>query len=186
MSPSVIDTMSDRSTDPPPNTKQEFADWLAPHLSVLLATSRRLVSGADADDVLQQAVERAWKKRATFDPTRGTPRAWLLGVLVDRVRRHRRGVIRGRKRTAEVVSDFAASIGTVQEDSNPTSRLINRLDVERAVTSLPTRQREVITLHYLADLSVNEVAKLLEISEGSVKSHLHDARISLRDRLEKL
>jgi RNA polymerase sigma-70 factor (ECF subfamily) len=59
-----------------------------------------------------------------------------------------------------------------------------RLDVEEVVRRLPRRQREVVTLYYLADLSVAEVAHLLGISVGSVKAHLSDARSALRARLE--
>ncbi|MEP6851318.1 MAG: sigma-70 family RNA polymerase sigma factor [bacterium] len=60
-----------------------------------------------------------------------------------------------------------------------------RLDVEQAVSALPRRQRQVVTLHYLADLPVNEVAAVLGISPGSVKSCLHDARTTLRTTLEQ-
>ncbi len=51
--------------------------------------------------------------------------------------------------------------------------------------ALPRRQREVVTLHYLADLPLVEVAAVLGISIGSVKSHLFDARAALRTTLEK-
>lgn len=57
-------------------------------------------------------------------------------------------------------------------------------DVDVAVSALPRRQREVVTLHYLLDLPVREVAAVLSISEGSVKSHLFDARAALRASLE--
>ena len=53
----------------------------------------------------------------------------------------------------------------------------------RAVRSLPRRQAQVIALHYLEDRSVLEVAKILEIAEGTVKKHLHDGRLALVRRL---
>ena len=49
----------------------------------------------------------------------------------------------------------------------------------RAVTDLPPRQREVIALHYVEDLPIADIAAALEISPGTVKSTLHDARRSL-------
>ena len=49
----------------------------------------------------------------------------------------------------------------------------------RAVGALPVRQREVIALHYVEDLTIADVAAALEISPGTVKSTLHDARRSL-------
>jgi RNA polymerase sigma-70 factor (ECF subfamily) len=60
-----------------------------------------------------------------------------------------------------------------------------RLDVETAVRGLPQRQREVVTLFYLADLSLSEVAAVLAISDGSVKRHLSAARAALRKALEE-
>lgn len=57
-------------------------------------------------------------------------------------------------------------------------------DLARAIAGLSRRQREVITLHYLADLSVDEVGMVLAIAPGSVKSHLFDARRALRIALE--
>ena len=61
--------------------------------------------------------------------------------------------------------------GTVAEDPQ----------LERAVDQLSRRQRQVILLHYLADLSVGDVARVLGLSEGSVKTHLHRARSALRE-----
>ncbi len=49
----------------------------------------------------------------------------------------------------------------------------------RAVAALPARQREVIALHYVEDLTVADIATALEIAPGTVKSTLHDARRSL-------
>ena len=54
------------------------------------------------------------------------------------------------------------------------------LDLRRAVAALPTRMRAAVCLHYLADLSVADVADALGISAGTVKSSLHDARQRLR------
>ena len=60
----------------------------------------------------------------------------------------------------------------------------SHLDVDAAVAALPRRQREVVPLHYLIDPPVRQIAAVLPISEGSVKSHLFDARAALRTMLE--
>ena len=62
----------------------------------------------------------------------------------------------------------------------PAPELDVLIDLHDAIRELPERQREVITLHYLADLSVAVIAAQLGISEGTVKSQLHDARHALR------
>jgi len=57
------------------------------------------------------------------------------------------------------------------------------VDVERAVASLPRRQREVVVLRYLLDLNTAETATTLRINEGTVKSELSRARAALTQRL---
>ena len=163
-------TMADRPFDEPAG----FAEWVAPYVRMLAALAVREVGRSDADDVVQDALVRAWWRRATFDPDRGTARAWLVAVLLDQARRHR---LRRIRRTS------LAAPGSAEAVLVPTDAA--RIDIDRAVRALPRRQRQVITLFYLADLSVAEVASVLGISAGSVKSHLHDARQSLRIALEE-
>lgn len=160
-----------------PSDEDGFADWVAPHLPVLAALAVRKVGRADAEDVVQEALVRAWRRRETFRPDRGTPRAWLVAILLDRARRHRL-----RTRPVELFGLRRDREPAAPPPDGPGS---NHVDLDRAVAGLPRRQREVITLYYLGDLSVAEVATVLGISAGSVKSHLHDARAALRPRLEE-
>lgn len=153
-----------------------FAAWVAPHLTVLSALAVREVGPADAEDVVQEALVRAWRRRETYRPDRGTSRAWLVAILLDRARRHR---VRTRP-----VALFGLHREREPAASAPDGPA-GHLDLGRAVGGLPRRQREVITLFYLADLAVDDVAAALGISPGSVKSHLHDARAALRARLEE-
>jgi RNA polymerase sigma-70 factor (ECF subfamily) len=153
----------------------DFAEWVSPHLVVLAAVAAVQVGAADADDVVQEALVRAWRRRATFDDARGSTRTWLLSILLDQARRYR-----VRRRPWQLADDT-----TVQPDySSSGAAAADRLDVDRAVRSLPRRQRQVVTLHYLADLTVVEVAEVLGISVGSVKSCLFDARARLKMILE--
>ena len=133
-----------------------------------MAVAVRQVGASDADDVVQETLVRAWRRRSTYSPQRGSERAWLLEILFDQSRRRR---IRARP-------DLLASVTDQFADHD------SRLDVERAVAALPPRQREAITLHYLADLSVADVAVVLGISASAVKTHLVAARAALRTVLE--
>lgn len=56
-------------------------------------------------------------------------------------------------------------------------------DLRRAITALPPRQRTAIVLHHFVDLPVTEVAALMNVSAGTVKSTLHDARAALAREL---
>lgn len=156
-------TFDDRTVVP--DGPAEFADWVGPHLDLMTAVAQREVGDADRDDVVQNALVRAWQRRSTYRPDRGTARVWLLAILLDQARRHR-----GRRRPDPIVDE--------PDVLDPPD---GRLDVERVVRRLPARQRQVVVLHYLADLSVADVAQVLGISVGSVKSHLHDARRTLRE-----
>lgn len=154
-----------------PGSEDDFDAWVAPHLRVLSALAVHEVGTDAAEDVVQETLLRAWQRRETYDAARGSARAWLVGVLLDRCRRHR---VRFRPFARTMPGDSPA----------PTSDAMNRLDVEHAVRQLPARQRHVVVLHYLADLPVAEVAGLLRVTEGAVKAQLHDARAKLRLLLE--
>lgn len=171
------DQMSEAPANPSTMDGNEFAAWVRPHMAVLTAVAARMVGPADAPDVVQDALLRAWWRRSTYSPERGAPRPWLLAIVVDRARRHRwrLGV------EQRVISPFE------QRGSEPVSEPSDgvRVDVERAISRLPRRQREVVALYYLADLSVDQVAAVLHIRPGSVKAHLAAARNSLRSLLEQ-
>jgi RNA polymerase sigma-70 factor (ECF subfamily) len=67
----------------------------------------------------------------------------------------------------------------------PSARDLDReLDIQRAVHGLPKRMRLAVELHYFVGLSVIETAQVMNVSEGTAKSTLHDARARLRPQLD--
>jgi RNA polymerase sigma factor (sigma-70 family) len=70
-------------------------------------------------------------------------------------------------------------------DPDPAIAVAAAVDLVRAARGLPRRQRQVVVLRYLADLSEREVAQLLGLSTGTVKTHLHRAAVTLRGRLDE-
>lgn len=148
-----------------------FAAWVRPHLDALSAVAVRQVGRSDAADVVQDALMRAWQRWDTYAVERGTPRAWLVSIVLDQARRFR--VRHPRFRDPDAGRDISAV-------SDEGDAVTDRVDVEAALDQLPRRQREVVALFYLADLSVTEVSSVLGISAGTVKSHLTDARTRLR------
>jgi RNA polymerase sigma factor (sigma-70 family) len=144
----------------------DFAEWVRPHLPVLGRYAARLVGPGDRDDIVQDALERAWRKWRTYDEGRGSAQAWLLAILHDRARRFRTR----RRTTVELIEGHSTdSYGDV--------------DLERAVSGLPPRQRQAIELHYFVGLDVTTTAQVMGCAEGTVKATLHQARTSLRDLL---
>lgn len=123
-----------------------------------------------AADAVQEAfiqADHGWSTVGGFDD----PAAWVRRVAINRLLNRRRNTARRRA--------ILATIRPVA-DSDLTAEL---LDLRRAIAELPDRMRAAVCLHYLADLSVDDVAAALEVSPGTVKSNLHDARTRLRQLL---
>jgi RNA polymerase sigma-70 factor (ECF subfamily) len=130
-----------------------------------------VVGREQAADVAQEAFVRAnarWGRVRRMD----RPGAWTRRVALNLVTDHHRRVRRGR-----AIEPLLASADAVE--SAPRDR-----DLAEALAGLPTRQRLVVALHYLLDLPVAEVARELGVAEGTVKATLHQARASLRAKLE--
>ena len=151
-------------------TTEGFTAWVAPHWAAMAALAGRY--GADPDDILQDALAAAWRKRAQFEPARGTARNWLLAITADQ--RHKSWLRAGRwlTRTRPLgEEDPTAPAGT---DATST------IDLERALRRLSARQRLAVDLHYYLGLDVAETAAVMRCSPGTVKSTLSDARGRLR------
>ncbi len=134
-------------------------------------------SRAEAEDVVQEAVLRAWAFWDRFEP--GTnARAWIHRILMNtfingyRRRRREREVLaqveRGTRR--ERVAEIAVTEGVSDE-------------VERALSSLPDEFRAVVLLVDLDELTYREVAGVLGCPIGTVMSRLHRGRRVLKRRL---
>jgi RNA polymerase sigma factor (sigma-70 family) len=152
-------------------TPAEFTRWAEPHLLVLSRYAGRQVPAADRDDVVQETLIRAWQRWSTYDESRGTAVAWLLGILADRCRRHR---TRSRGGLVELVDRGSPA---------PEHDLDLDLDLEHALTGLSRRQRTVVDLYYFTGLDVATVAEVMGCAPGTVKATLHQARARLRELL---
>ena len=133
----------------------------------------RLGDGPDAEDVTSETFERALRYRQTFDPKRGTPAAWLVGIARRCVDDHLRG------RGVEVPTDDEALLDG-PGDPGPADLTIMRLDLAEAVATLGVRDRELIALRYGADLKAKDIAALLGQSTNAVEVALHRALDRLR------
>ncbi len=145
---------------------EDFAAWVEPHLPAMARSAGRLVPQADRDDLMQDALLRAWRRWSTFDPSRGRPLVWLLAIIADQARR-RQG--RSVKPSAQLL-DVAST--TQQEPAD--------VDLERAISRLSARQRTAIDLHYFVDLDIATVAEVMRCAPGTVKATLFQARARLR------
>jgi RNA polymerase sigma factor (sigma-70 family) len=133
----------------------------------------RLGPGADAEDVTSAAIERALRYRSSFDPRKGSPQAWILGIARTCVDDH----LRDRALREEELVDRPESDELEQE-------AVLRLSVAAALNALDDGDRELIALRYGADLSTRQIAALLQMKTNAVDVALHRARERLRRCLE--
>ncbi|NJD28228.1 MAG: RNA polymerase sigma factor [Chloroflexi bacterium] len=147
---------------------EAFAEAVRPPVPRLRRLASRLGPPGGQDDVVQEALVRAWRHRASFAAGRGTFIAWLLSIVANEAHR-------ATSRQRHPV--------TVAPARSPAS-LDDRLDIAAAIERLTPRQRLAVDCFYFADLSIAETAVVMDCSEGTVKSTLADARAQLRRRLE--
>lgn len=148
--------------------EREFAEEVQPHLQTMLRLARRLGRN-EAEDIVQDALTRAWTKRAQFEPQRGSFRTWLLAITADQAYKTWRWHFRHSK----------PPLPRPDTDANTD----DVMDLERSIERLPRRQRLAVDCYYFAGLSIQETAAAMGCSEGTVKSTLSDARSALRNLL---
>jgi RNA polymerase sigma-70 factor (ECF subfamily) len=134
---------------------------------------------AQSEEVVQEVLLEVWRTASRFDPARGGAATWVLTIA------HRRAVDRVRSETAAAgreqrTSRVPAAGDTVADSVEAT------LDAEllrRCLERLSDVQRESITLAYYGGYTYPEVAKLLEVALGTIKSRIRDGLNRLRDCL---
>jgi RNA polymerase sigma-70 factor (ECF subfamily) len=124
----------------------------------------RLGDGPEAEDVTSEVFERALRYRDRYDPSKGEPLAWLLGIA----RRSVDGAFSARPPVAGDIPDRPGH-DDLEEDA------VQKLTVAAAVSRLEERDRELIALRYGADLSAAQIGELLGLRPNTVEVALHRA-----------
>ncbi len=130
----------------------------------------------DATEIAQDSFSEAWLRREACRGDWTEPEAfgrWLRGVALNQYRNWARR--RRRKPTVTLTDDVLDSSAATSDET--TSEQVVAL--RRAIARLPSRQREVVLMHYLEETSVKEVAALLSVSVKTVEGRLYQARKSL-------
>ena len=142
----------------------------------MVALARALLrSGGAAEDLAQESfvtAHRHWERIRAYDD----PAAWVRRILINRATSLQRRM--GAEWRA--VSRLA---GRADERLVP-ELTPQTIEVWDEVRRLPRRQAQAIALHYVDQLSVEEIGQVMGCSSGAVKSHLHRARARLSERLQ--
>ncbi|GGS70356.1 RNA polymerase sigma factor [Nonomuraea spiralis] len=137
--------------------------------------ARRMLDAERADDVTQEiwvAVVRGLPRLRT--PGRFAP--WLFTIA--------RRAVTDRLRGEYARAESAGGPEPVTDD--PVEAVVDRAGLISALSALPLPEREILVLHYLEDLPVEECAQICGIPAGTVKSRLSRARRLLRDHLKEI
>ena len=127
-----------------------------------------------AEDVTAQAFERAYRRRRTFKPGRGSRRAWLFGIArnaaLDELRRRRRRA----RLVAEPEDESLVPPHEGAEDA------IRRAALRSAIAELAPRERELVALKFFAGLTNAEIASVIGTPETNAGTRLHRVIQKLR------
>jgi RNA polymerase sigma-70 factor, ECF subfamily len=143
--------------------------------------ARRL--GTDiADDLASETFLIAFRHRARFDSRSGVVRAWLYGIATNLIRRHRRDEVRAWRALAKLPLPTASGGHEERIVQQVTAQGTSR-QLAAALAKVSARDREVLMLVALGELTYDEVAAALGIAYGTVCSRLSRARRVVRENL---
>jgi len=173
----LVATPSEGSTSASPSFEELYrssAEAVFAYACALLRDS------SAAEEATASAFERAYRRQRSFDPRRGSQRAWLFGIArnaaLDELRRRRRiAPLEPRDR-----------LNAEAQDLHEAAELAARRSALRtALAALPGRDRELIALKFHAGLSNAELARVLGVSETNAGTRLHRALTRLRKAFDE-
>ncbi|QNE47833.1 sigma-70 family RNA polymerase sigma factor [Glaciihabitans sp. INWT7] len=154
-------------------------DEISPRVFRLIR--RLLVDHAQSEEVTQEVFLEIWQNASRYEPSKGGASTWILTMAhrraVDRIRSSQSG----RDRDVKIgIRDFVSDYDNVADTVETT---IEHERVKEAMSQLTELQRQAVTLAYYGGYSHSEVAAMLSVPIGTVKTRLRDGMIRLRDEL---
>jgi RNA polymerase sigma-70 factor, ECF subfamily len=159
----------------------------ARYASMIHGMAARSLDRAAAEEISQEVFLAVWRHASSFDPTRGTFRAWVSQITRSSVLNELRR--RGRRPRATTQSDGLDGDHLADPGPDPAEsawREHRRAVVRAALEVLPPPQREALRLAFLEDLTHEQVAAFLKLPLGTTKSRIRSGLKALRGRLAPL
>jgi RNA polymerase sigma-70 factor (ECF subfamily) len=148
--------------------------------AAVLGTVRRVLRDpAQSEEVMQEVLLEVWRTAARFDSSVGSANAWIMTLA------HRRAVDRVRSEERAAARELRAMSAAIEYDEVSDAALasLEHERVRRCLGGLTDLQRESVTLAYYGGYTYREVAQLLGVAVGTVKTRMRDGLIKLRDCL---
>jgi RNA polymerase sigma factor (sigma-70 family) len=157
------------------------------YVSLVFNLASQTTGRATAEEIVQDVFVAVWCKADTFDPARGTFRAWVLRIAHLRVLNE----LRRRGRRIQVESDpQGLRVRSVPEPGpgppEETWREHRRAIVREAVAALPPPQRQALSLAFLEDLTHEQISAFLDLPLGTTKTRIRAGLRTLRARLSPI
>ena len=134
---------------------------------------------AQSEEVAQEVLLEVWRSASRFDRAKSSATTWVMMIA------HRRAVDRVRSATAEVQRDKKSAVSALAPDIDEVAEAVEasleRERVRRCLGTLTDIQREALTLAYYGGYTYREVARLLNMALGTIKTRIRDGLIRMRD-----
>lgn len=146
----------------------------------VLGVARKVLRDpAQAEEVMQEVLLEVWRSASRFDPALGSGISWIMTLA------HRRAVDRVRSERSHLTRQLKTAVAVIDYDdvTEAVETNLDRERVRRCLTTLTELQRECVSLAYYGGYTYAEVAGLLGVPAGTVKTRMRDGLIRLRDCL---
>ena len=145
---------------------------------VFTIARRLLADSSEAEEIVQECFLYIFQKAPLFDDKKGTGRAWLVSVAYYRAFDHR-----SKRELASCGGDLPNLASLSSDGADLATYFCLQSDMDRALSSLSARQRQVLELHFFEGYSFKEISELTGETLGNVRHHYYRAIEKLRKNL---
>lgn len=154
--------------------KEAFAGLMEANNKQLYRVAKGIVfQEFDIEDAIQETILKAWRGLSSLKRDE-LFKTWLIRILINECYT----ILRQRNKTVELVKN--------QEGQSSETSTDQRIDIWNALKRLDPDMRTVLILHYFEDISYKDIARILEVPEGTVKSRLSRAKEKIGDILSEV
>jgi len=161
---------------------REFISQQIPRLYGLFV--KRWLNPSLAEELVQKTVFDAVRGRGSYDPSKGSPEEWILGIARNNIS------LEARKRASRPspngdISSYFAAIDTRPLPDEVLERQETTLIVRSAMSRLEPKEQTALKAKYIEGLDARDISRQMNVTEKAVHSMLYRARISLRQELKR-